>query len=100
MTAITGRPIDWAFGHVSCQRLIDDPSGQPCLGCQEWLAFEIRMANRGQPEPKPICLLQDHLCRRCPINRLCPCYDPLADVVLATEAETRRLEAWRKSKAG
>lgn len=100
MSAISGRPEDYAFGHVTCERLLAEPSGGPCLECQEWVAFEIRMAGRYQPEPKPICLLQDHLCRRCPINRLCPCYDPLADMILGIEAETRRLEAWRKSRGG
>lgn len=100
MTTIIGRPREWAFGHITCQRLIDDPSGVSCLECQEWLRFEIRMARRYQPEPKPICLLQDHHCRRCPISRLCPCYDPLADVILATEERTRRLEAWQRSRGG
>jgi len=92
MTTVIGRPPDWAFGHITCERVLADGSGQPCLECQEWLAFEVRMASRYQPEPKPICLLQDHLCRRCPISRLCPCYDPLADVILAAEEKTRRLE--------
>ena len=96
MTTIIGRPQNWAFGHITCQRVIDDPSGDPCLGCQEWVAFEIRMTSRYQPNPKPICLLQNHQCRPCPISRLCPCYDPLADVILTTEAKARRLEACRR----
>lgn len=98
MTVILGRPIDFAFGHISCQRLIDDPSGEPCLKCKDWVAFEIKIGRRFGMHARPVCLLQDHLCRRCPISRLCPCYDPLADVILATEAKARRLETWRRSK--
>lgn len=100
MTTVIGRPRGFAFGHMTCNRLMDDPSGQPCLECQEWVAFEVGMASRYHPEPNRICLLQDHRCRRCPISRICPCYDSLADVILATEAEMRRLEAWRRARAG
>lgn len=100
MTSPWGRPPEWAFGHITCGALLRDPSGAPCLNCKEWLAFEIRMTRRFDMQAKPICLREEHRCRRCPISRLCCCYDPLADLVLATEAKARRLEAWRQSRAG
>lgn len=93
MTTAIGRPQEWAYGYVTCRRLIDDPSGEPCLDCKDWVAFEVRLAQNYRLRPAPICLLTDHRCRQCSLNGYCPCYDSLADVILATEAEMRRLEA-------